>query len=412
MRGGFGIFYDRPQGNMVFDMIANAPGVLVSTVGLGPTPGPDRRRAAIPIRRCRSIPTAFDFKPPKVDQWNVGVQHKLWSNVIFDVAYVGSKSRDLLRQVQINAVPFGATFLAAEPGSDPCAERDAGFDRAAQRLAAAVPGLRQHPDVGLQRVLQLQRPPDVGHPPVRRRVHVLGLLRLEQGARDQQHRLRGRRAEPQRRGDEAARLLVLDYDRTHNFVVNFIYQMPKVATAHWARWRTTGRSRASTGGRAAGPIPSTSRFPASAPRTSPGPMAIRTRASCSPATRAAAGAAIRTGSSTRRASRRRSPAAMARNRRASSSAAAASTTSTCRISKKFRVAKGTRFELRLDMFNALNHTQFTGVNNSVNFASLTDRTVTNLPYDAKGNLVRRNGFGAINGVAPPRTLQLVTRLTF
>ena len=33
------------------------------------------------------------------------------------------------------------------------------------------------------------------------------------------------------------------------------------------------------------------------------------------------------------------------------------------------------------MFNALNHTQFTGVNATANFASLTDRTITNLPYD-------------------------------
>jgi hypothetical protein len=32
LRGGFGIFYDRPQGNMVFDMIANAPGVLNSSL--------------------------------------------------------------------------------------------------------------------------------------------------------------------------------------------------------------------------------------------------------------------------------------------------------------------------------------------------------------------------------------------
>ena len=68
--------------------------------------------------------------------------------------------------------------------------------------------------------------------------------------------------------------------------------------------------------------------------------------------------------------------------------------------------------MRLDAFNALNHTQFTGVNNTANFASLTDQTITNLPYDASGNLVRNNGFGSINGVAPPRTLQLVTRLTF
>jgi hypothetical protein len=89
------------------------------------------------------------------------------------------------------------------------------------------------------------------------------------------------------------------------------------------------------------------------------------------------------------------------------------------LSKRFRLYRDVAFELRVDMFNALNHTQFqgtgantTGVNNTVNFASLTDNTITNLPHDASGNLVRPNGFGAISGVAPPRTLQLVTRLTF
>jgi hypothetical protein len=80
------------------------------------------------------------------------------------------------------------------------------------------------------------------------------------------------------------------------------------------------------------------------------------------------------------------------------------------VSKAIPVGKA-RMEVRLDMFNALNHTQFNGVNNTVNFASLTNPAITNLPYDANGNLVRNNGFGTINGVAPPRTLQLVTRLT-
>ena len=82
------------------------------------------------------------------------------------------------------------------------------------------------------------------------------------------------------------------------------------------------------------------------------------------------------------------------------------------LSKTFALPKNMRFEFRLDMFNALNHTQFTGINSTANFASLTDKTITNLPYDASGALVRPNGFGSINGVAPPRTLQLVTRFTF
>jgi hypothetical protein len=73
---------------------------------------------------------------------------------------------------------------------------------------------------------------------------------------------------------------------------------------------------------------------------------------------------------------------------------------------------GTKFEFRIDMFNALNTDQFTTVNSTVNFASLTNPTITNLPYDAQGNLTQRNGFGTISGVAPPRQLQLVGRFTF
>ena len=64
------------------------------------------------------------------------------------------------------------------------------------------------------------------------------------------------------------------------------------------------------------------------------------------------------------------------------------------LSKNFGVIKGVRFEIRADMFNALNHTQFTGVNSTVNFASLTDRTITNLPLNSSGAVVNQNGFGS------------------
>ena len=87
------------------------------------------------------------------------------------------------------------------------------------------------------------------------------------------------------------------------------------------------------------------------------------------------------------------------------------------IAKKFLVGKGIGLEVRLDAFNALNHTQFLvtgqGLNHRpVSFASLTNPAITNLAYDANGNFVRNNGFGAVNGVAPARQFQLVTRLTF
>ena len=82
------------------------------------------------------------------------------------------------------------------------------------------------------------------------------------------------------------------------------------------------------------------------------------------------------------------------------------------LSKAFGGPKSLRFEFRIDVFNLLNHTQFTGFNGTANFASLTDHRITNLPYDAAGNLVRRDGFGSVSNVAAPRSLQLVTRVTF
>ena len=70
--------------------------------------------------------------------------------------------------------------------------------------------------------------------------------------------------------------------------------------------------------------------------------------------------------------------------RASSSTARRSTTSISRSRSRSRWAASARVEVRLDAFNALNHTQFTGVNSQANFASLTDPRITNLPFDAGG----------------------------
>jgi hypothetical protein len=52
------------------------------------------------------------------------------------------------------------------------------------------------------------------------------------------------------------------------------------------------------------------------------------------------------------------------------------------------------------------------VNRTINFRSLTDHTITNLPFDASGNLVNRTGVGTVNGVRPARQLQLMTRFSF
>jgi hypothetical protein len=412
VRGGFGIFYDRPQGNMVFDMIANAPGVVVSTLQWGRLQ--DLSSAQGDPNAVVSLnPTVYDFEPPKVYQWNVGVQHKLWRNYIFDIAYVGSESKDLLRQVQINALPFGATFRPEN--QDPT------------RTPGAVPGSTALPN-------DLLRP-----------YQGYGNIRMwDYSGYSNYHALQtgvNRRYEngllfsvfyvwskalginsddfsagvPNQTEEETKRLdySYVGHDRPHNFVVNFIYQLPRVtsnsALGYLANdWQLSGIYRW-TSGRPYGVgfnipgIGSTNLTGTDTPNArvvltcDPGkgygsdPYQQLANVSCF--------APPQPGSDGNESARFfvRSPPI---------------NNVDLSISKVVQFGKGVKAEVRLDMFNALNHTQFTGVNSTVNFASLTNPTITNLPYNAAGQLVNQNGFGTINGVAPPRTLQLVTRLTF
>ena len=198
-------------------------------------------------------------------------------------------------------------------------------------------------------------------------------------------------AEPERGGDAPARLLVPDYDRPHNFVVNLIYQTPKSPAARRAvanDWQISGIYRWTSG------RPYTMNFNRSRPSAlpiSPAPTATRRprRAhlrsgrgwsgdpyqqldtSCfAPPQPGSDGAESARFFVRLAADQQRGPFALEELRR---------------LSKE----RGSRSAH--DMFNALNHTQFTGVNSTVNFASLTDRTITNLPpqFERRGGKSER-----------------------
>jgi hypothetical protein len=201
------------------------------------------------------------------------------------------------------------------------------------------------------------------------------------------------------------------WDRPHNFVVNFIYQTPKWASGALGYlvndWQLSGIYRYSSG------LPYAVGYSISgygnANLSGTDYPAARIVVTCDPGSgssgdpykqiNTACFAAPQPGSNGLESARYFVHAPPTNNLDLS-------------LSKVIPIGKQVKAEVRLDAFNALNHTQFTGVNATANFASPGSTVITNLPYDANGNLVRNNGFGTISGVAAPRTIQLVTRLTF
>jgi len=82
------------------------------------------------------------------------------------------------------------------------------------------------------------------------------------------------------------------------------------------------------------------------------------------------------------------------------------------LQKNIPITERFRLQLRGEAFNIFNHTQFSGVNNTIDFSGLTNPTVTNLPYNANGALTNISGFGSVMGSRSPRILQLVAKIVF
>jgi hypothetical protein len=412
LRGGFGIFYDRPMGNMVFDNIGNAPGMTQSTINFGLLQNLDQLFQTSTIVPPVSLrPTQFDFVPPKVYQWNLGVQTKLFPSITADVAYVGSSSHSLISSNQINAVPFGARYLPENQDPTRAPSSLPGQNALTDDLLRPFPGygninLYEFRSYSNYHALQmgLNRRFDNGF-----MVNAFYVWSKALGTANDDYSNTLPNATD-------AQLREYDYsytsnDRPHNFVVSFIWQTPKVTDGGLGflvnDWQLSGGYRWTSGA----PYQVNFSIPGvGAGNLTGGSTNARVVVNGDPGS----------GNSTDPYLQIENPNVFAPPQPGSAGNessrfflhAPAINNLDLSLSKRFRVGDQIALEVRLDAFNALNHAQWSGVNNTVEFAGLDDPTITNLPYDANGNLVRPRGFGTINGVRDPRTIQLVTRLTF
>ena len=115
LRGGVGLFYDRPDGNTVFSIPGNPPIATardlrngqLQTLGQGLEPQP------VPAL----VTFQYEAKVPAQWQWQVGVQRALPWYMAVDLSYVGNHGYNRLGSFQggttvnLNQVDFGTAYL-------------------------------------------------------------------------------------------------------------------------------------------------------------------------------------------------------------------------------------------------------------------------------------------------------------
>ena len=113
IRGSYGLFFDRPDGNSVFSQVGNFP--FTETPELRWSRLQDVASGGGSGVRTLGVPTlvTFEYENPlqKSHQWNMGAQISLpWSSAL-DVSYVGQRATDRLQRFDLNSVDFGTAFL-------------------------------------------------------------------------------------------------------------------------------------------------------------------------------------------------------------------------------------------------------------------------------------------------------------
>jgi hypothetical protein len=416
IRGGGGMFYDRPQGNTVFDLVQNPPSTLAPTFNFGTMQTLNQGTLLLAPPSL----TTFDRKGkvPTSYAYNIGVQRKLpWQSVL-DVSYVGTLGVHLLQRRNLNAPAYGAAYQAGN--QDPTVA----FNR---NGASALPVDFLRPYQGFGNISYIEPASSSNYHSLQMSVNRRFSKGLLLGINHTWSRAMGTQAAdlPGIAGFGAPRIDTnqrkanygpQDFDRRHNFNVNWVYELPK-ATSNRALgyalngWQISGIYRYQTGApyNIGINIPGLSAYGVTGTQQNEGGRIVvlgypGAGASSDPYRQFDV-------------SKFTSPdfgslgLESGRNFLYRSPINALDAT----LQKDFSFAEKARLTLRLDAFNALNHTQFDGYNSTLNVVGynsttgLINATPTNLASDTPGF---RAGFGAVTSVRPPRIMQISLRVQF
>ncbi len=109
IRGGVGIFYDRPQGNVYSGTNGQPPVAYTPTLYFGNLDTFLQAQGAVGPSGVNA-PQVGKQPLPRVVNFSLGVQREIGFGTVLDAAYVGSMGRHLLYVRNINAIPMYARF--------------------------------------------------------------------------------------------------------------------------------------------------------------------------------------------------------------------------------------------------------------------------------------------------------------
>ena len=142
VRGGFGLFYDRPEGNVVFSSLNLPPFTEISQFENGNLANPSggTPAALAPLGTINVIDPGMGTA--QYMNYSLSVQRELWRGYFFEAAYVGNRGRDLLWFPEINNPSFddlraNAALPAAQRASTNFLRPYKGYSSIRQRRSEA-----------------------------------------------------------------------------------------------------------------------------------------------------------------------------------------------------------------------------------------------------------------------------------
>jgi hypothetical protein len=105
IRGGIGLFYDKPEGNIIFSQLNLPPFIQSSTFQNGNISNPSGGAAgAASLLQINAIDPNLTLA--RTTNYSLGVQREMPWGVLLEASYVGNEQRHILRQPDINLPTF------------------------------------------------------------------------------------------------------------------------------------------------------------------------------------------------------------------------------------------------------------------------------------------------------------------